>query len=58
VELCFFVYQSQNSFISLDQRVVYNFLEKLNTEENKPTEKPAEAPQAKNLDDVLNNLKK
>ncbi|CAF0810666.1 unnamed protein product [Rotaria sordida] len=38
-----------------DQKVVYNFLEQINNEQ---TEKTTEATNAKNLDDVLNSLKK
>ncbi|CAF1179257.1 unnamed protein product [Rotaria sp. Silwood1] len=41
-----------------DQKVVYNFLEKINNEENKQDQKSTEATNAKNLDDVLNCLKK
>ena len=42
--------------ISLDQRVVYNFLQQINN--TKQNIKTTEKPPAKDLDDVLNNLKK
>ncbi|CAF3298980.1 unnamed protein product, partial [Rotaria sp. Silwood2] len=41
-----------------DQKVVYNFLEQINNEENKKKEKIMEETNAKNLDDVLDSLKK
>jgi hypothetical protein len=42
-----------------DQRVVYNFLEQINTDqEKKDLERTLDSAQGKGLDDILNNLKK
>ncbi|CAF3374379.1 unnamed protein product [Rotaria sp. Silwood2] len=42
-----------------DQRVVYNFLEKINNnEQEKESDRTLDSAQGKSLDDILNNLKK
>ncbi len=43
----------------LDQRVVYNFLEQINNEqEKKEFDRTLESARGKSLDDILTNLKK
>jgi hypothetical protein len=42
----------------LDQRVVYNFLEQLNDDQEKEFDRTLESAQGKSLDDILTNLKK
>jgi len=44
--------------IHIDQRVVYNFLEQINNNQEKKVERTLESPKGKNLNDVLNDLKK
>ena len=47
-----------SSCLRLDQQVVYNFLEKINHNQEKEIDRSLESAQGKSLDDILNNLKK
>jgi len=44
--------------IHIDQRVVYNFLEQINNDQEKALDRALESTQGKSLDDVLKDLKK
>jgi len=46
------------AFVILDQRVVYKFLEQINTEQDKELERTIDSSHGKSLDDILDNLKK
>jgi uncharacterized protein YutE (UPF0331/DUF86 family) len=45
-------------YIHVDQRVVYNFLEQINTDQEKELERSIDSSEGKGLDDILKNLKK
>lgn len=44
--------------ISLDQRVVYNFLEQINHDQDKEADRALESARGKSLEDILDNLRK
>jgi hypothetical protein len=44
--------------IHIDQRVVYNFLEQINHDQEKELDRALESAQGKSLDDILKDLKK